>query len=480
MIAITAHWTNEDWKVQSTLVAIRELHGDHNGENISEIVHAIAKEFEFVDRIGYFTGDNASNNDTAMEWLDRRIREEGGVGFDVKERRLRCFAHDMQIAVKGLLFGPKAKELETYEATATMTDKDKAKWMRLRWRSFGAIGKLHNIVKYIRISPKRRAGYKTVLQDLEKQSVKMPVMDNDTRWGSVAAMVDYGLQNREGIEVYCRKNMVDLAEDLLTDEDWFELKTVNISSIISIIDVQVIKILAPFKKLTKIGQSKDSDLGSVAGVLWGFDMLLEVLETARKEFITPENKTGHLATCIDHSWHLFNKYYKLTDDSRAYVMAAVLDPRNKYEYFYSKWNKKHWPDMRRKTESMFAEFSAKLSDENVAASSLDILSPASESSDLDLLEDFAINQWRFGGRTVPKENELERYLKSPLMILEGKRANDNFDCLAWWKANQAEYPILSRIAIELYAIPGMSAEVERIFSGYLILSLIKLTVGRNR
>ena len=52
------------------------------------------------------------------------------------------------------------------------------------------------------------------------------------------------------------------------------------------------------------------------------------------------------------------------------------------------------------------------------------------------------------------------------MILEGKKANDDFDCLTWWKANQAEYPILSRIAIELYAIPGMSAEVERIFSGY--------------
>ena len=96
MNAITAHWTNEDWKVQSTLVAIRELHGDHNIENISEIVHAVAKDFEFVDRIGYFTGDNASNNDTAMERLDRRIREEGGVGFEVKERQLHCFAHYMQ------------------------------------------------------------------------------------------------------------------------------------------------------------------------------------------------------------------------------------------------------------------------------------------------------------------------------------------------------------------------------------------------
>ena len=49
MVAVTAHWTNEDWKTQSTVIAIRELHGDHNSENISEIVHAVVKEFEFVD-----------------------------------------------------------------------------------------------------------------------------------------------------------------------------------------------------------------------------------------------------------------------------------------------------------------------------------------------------------------------------------------------------------------------------------------------
>ena len=39
--------------------------------------------------------------------------------------------------------------------------------------------------------------------------------------------------------------------------------------------------------------------------------------------------------------------------------------------------------------------------------------------------------------------------------------------LEWWKANKAEYPTLFRIAVELFAIPGMSAEVERIFSGYV-------------
>jgi hypothetical protein len=70
MIAITAHWTDQNWKVQSTLIAIREIEGDHDGENISQVVHVVVKEFEIVNRFGYFTGDNASNNDTAMKWLD--------------------------------------------------------------------------------------------------------------------------------------------------------------------------------------------------------------------------------------------------------------------------------------------------------------------------------------------------------------------------------------------------------------------------
>ena len=149
------------------------------------------------------------------------------------ERRLHCLAHDMQIAVKGLLFGPKAKELETYEATADVFEEEKEEWIKVKWRAFSAISKLHNIVKYIRISPKRRAGFKTLLQYLEKHSVKVPVMDNDTRWGSVATMVEYGLENRDGIDMYCCEQMA-LAADTLFDEDWTELQTVH--STVNVID----------------------------------------------------------------------------------------------------------------------------------------------------------------------------------------------------------------------------------------------------
>src|SRR5579859_4422054 len=255
MIAITTHWTDKNWKVQSTLIAIREIEGDHDGENISQIIHAVIKEFEIVDRIGYFTGDNASNNDTAMKCLNRRILEEGGVGFDVGERRLRCFAHDMKIAVKGLLFGPKVKELETYEATADVSDEEKAEWMKAKWRAFGAIGKLHNIVKYIRISPKRCAGFKTILRSLEKLSVKVPVMDNDTRWGSVATMVEYGLENRDGIDIYCREQTA-LEADMLSEEDWVELQTVRPSTI-GMIDITGYQDLSSVQKVDETWSIKE-------------------------------------------------------------------------------------------------------------------------------------------------------------------------------------------------------------------------------
>ena len=49
MIAIIAYWIDDEYKVQSTLIAIQELNDDHDNENISEIIHVIIKEFEFMN-----------------------------------------------------------------------------------------------------------------------------------------------------------------------------------------------------------------------------------------------------------------------------------------------------------------------------------------------------------------------------------------------------------------------------------------------
>jgi len=62
---------------------------------------------------------------------------------------------------------------------------------------------------------------------------------------------------------------------------------------------------------------------------------------------------------------------------------------------------------------------------------------------------------------IEEENEWTRYLKSPLV-----RNWSGFSVRNWWLEHEKEFPTLSRMALDLLAVPSMSTEVERIFSGY--------------
>ena len=44
-----------------------------------------------------------------------------------------------------------------------------------------------------------------------------------------------------------------------------------------------------------------------------------------------------LATCVNLAWEKLDAYYKLTDSSTVYLVAAVLDPRLKMAYFEHVW-----------------------------------------------------------------------------------------------------------------------------------------------
>src|SRR5437667_3662088 len=228
-------------------------------------------------------------------------------------------------------------------------------------------------------------------------------------------------------------------------------------------------LLKPFKILTKMGQEKNTPLGSIGSVLWGFDMLLDILEKTREKYNIEKRdeknknqKLSHLATCIDHAHGLFSKYYELTDKTEAYVVAMVLDPRQKYKYFFDHWERKYYAGVKKKTETMYKEFRI---DSDVAASLSTVDSRQSKKRKADDDDDyFDIIAHRFGKSEVV-EDELERYLKAPPLAVSTQEAL-SFDLIAWWRANEMVYPTLARMAYELYSIPSMSAEVERVFSRF--------------
>ena len=87
--------------------------------------------------------NKASNNDTIVEAIHYGLLAYGiTLTITPLERRLHCMGH-INLVVKALLFRREKLALETTVEELTA------------WRKLGPIGKLHNLVHYIRASPQR-------------------------------------------------------------------------------------------------------------------------------------------------------------------------------------------------------------------------------------------------------------------------------------------------------------------------------------
>ena len=86
-----------------------------------------------------------------------------------KERRLRCIGHIINLIAKAFLFGADAKHYEVDDNFLSESE-DIEKSLNL-WRRLGPVGKVHNLVKFIRSSPQRSEK----LQDLANYENDIPV-----------------------------------------------------------------------------------------------------------------------------------------------------------------------------------------------------------------------------------------------------------------------------------------------------------------
>jgi type IV pilus biogenesis protein CpaD/CtpE len=99
-LGVVAHYVNSDGEVIDLPIALPQLTGAHSGEKIAEVVSKLLQQFGIDQHmIGYFVLDNASNNDTAVLALARKM------GFSATHRRLRCGPHTLNLVGQTLLWG---------------------------------------------------------------------------------------------------------------------------------------------------------------------------------------------------------------------------------------------------------------------------------------------------------------------------------------------------------------------------------------
>ena len=95
------------------------------------------QEFELTKKIGYFTLDNAANNDTALVFLSKCLQELG-VYFDPIEHCLQCIGHVINLMVKAFLYIANLGVIGRCEKDG----KDDL-W---NWRVRGPYGRLRNMI----------------------------------------------------------------------------------------------------------------------------------------------------------------------------------------------------------------------------------------------------------------------------------------------------------------------------------------------
>ena len=302
--AIVAHWLDPSMKLHTALLSLHRFRGAHSGFNQADHFWTTLEQYQIHHLVGKFNVDNATNNDTALCEIAKRLTNAGYASFDPIRDRLRCFGHVLNLAVKAFLWGANVDAFERELNEEAMLDDDMVEL--LRWRKKGPLGKLHNVLTYIRMTPQRRDQFqKQVLEIYPDETVFTPRVGNITRWSSDYEAIQRAFRLREPIEQFIREAIrlnlngerngspEALSNDQLLPEDWVMLRC-------------VMDILEPFKVWTNRLQLRYSN-GCVADVLPAMDELLAHMEDM-KAFYTQEGNSAQLVTSINNGWDILNKY----------------------------------------------------------------------------------------------------------------------------------------------------------------------------
>ena len=149
MISIFAHYLDKEGIRRNRLIAFKRVLGAHTGENQAALIVETLLEYNITSKTRYFMSDNANSNDACVDQVLKTISPELSPA-QRKARRLRCLGHVVNLCARALLIGKESKKTLRKLESASGGESESM------WRDHGPVGKLHNIIKYIRWTPQRR------------------------------------------------------------------------------------------------------------------------------------------------------------------------------------------------------------------------------------------------------------------------------------------------------------------------------------
>jgi len=69
LLGMIGHYFADNGDLCQSVLALRELDGQHTGENQSQLIMKVIEEYRIASKVGYFMMDNAENNETMIRSL---------------------------------------------------------------------------------------------------------------------------------------------------------------------------------------------------------------------------------------------------------------------------------------------------------------------------------------------------------------------------------------------------------------------------
>lgn len=151
LLGLVAHYLDDQWRPQTVLLALPSMYGSHTGVNIATSISKILAYFGIGDNFGHAIADNASENTACLNHLSELLN------IDLDKRRVMCMGHVINLVAQEVLFG---SDIDAFELELTNVTTEELEL--LNWRKRGPIGKLHNLIRYICHSSKRRDLFKSI------------------------------------------------------------------------------------------------------------------------------------------------------------------------------------------------------------------------------------------------------------------------------------------------------------------------------
>ncbi|KAL6406105.1 putative AC9 transposase [Ilyonectria robusta] len=404
LLAVCAQWVDQDYQLQKALLGLPECRDNHSGERQADLIMSILETFGIISKPGYHTGDNATSNDTYLESIARRLKENLNALTTRRRRgRRRLSRSDVDEDYLGI-------------------------------EGIPALRKLHGLAVWIRCS-----SLNSQLWD-DEVGLRLGI-DNETRWSSWYHVLDKLFKKKAQIVQFMHEHEQILGDNRLTAADWDLLQKAYL-------------FLQPFDGATLCAEGNKA---SLLQSLFLMDCLLSHYKNEKRHYSVPETCDERMLHAIDMGWFIKNKYYTMTDDVPVYSAALLLDPSKRDAYIKQNCPDEWYDNAIGGAQAIWEE------EYNIE---LPTKPPAAPSAVADFVEHES-NKLAQLARSMKVKTAVLRSEDDFMTFITAQPIEINSTPLQWWCASEQRrrYPRLSCMAIAILSISPESSKPERAFSG---------------